>query len=320
MSKFPEKIEAMKAGSVPDKNLDVYENAGWFAQEKLDGTHIVASKTSMMTRSWKNDVATLYPEIAAELSVIEKGTILDGELVFYRKDNGKSEFLTALATPEMKEKYNIRLMLFDVLSIGNTSWENIPQNARCDEVEAIVTKYGWKHIGFIPRVYSGFNAFYKATIEAGGEGIFLKRSNTLYKEGTRTQNWLKAKKVRTDDCFILGLASGNGKYADSFGALVVGQLVDGKIQVVARVSGMTDEIRADFNSKIRSMPADNSLGDAFWKGATGKDVFHKVAPNMVVEVEFMERTTSGSMRHPRFLRVRDDKPWTECEAIFERGE
>jgi bifunctional non-homologous end joining protein LigD len=315
---FPEKIDAMKAATVPQHDLNCYEQAGWFAQEKLDGTRIIdikkSCKLSMMSRSWKNDFSDAYPEIASELRQIPDNSILDGELVFYRKDNGKPEFVTALATPEVKKLYDIRLMLFDCLMWNGTDLTMNNQLYRTEQVEKIVGNYGWQSVGFIPTVRSGFNDFFKKITDNGGEGIVLKNMCSKYIVGTRSNNWLKVKRAETDDCVILGLAEGKGKYSCSFGALVVGQFINGKMQVVSRVSGMTDAERMEFNQKVRSMPAYNGLGDDFWKGATGKDVFHKVAPNMVVEVEFMERTPYGMMRHPRFLRVRDDKSWEECVA------
>ena len=38
-----------------------------------------------------------------------------------------------------------------------------------------------------------------------------------------------------------------------------------------------------------------------------KKAAHWVRPEIVVEAAFMEWTGGGKLRHPRFLRVRDDK-------------
>jgi bifunctional non-homologous end joining protein LigD len=313
---FPPHIEPMKAHVAPDYDLNKYEGVGWCAQEKLDGTHIVVIKNgtlAMMSRSWKNDFATMYPEIAAELMGLPDDTILDAELVFYRKDDGKSEFVTAMATPETKEHYDIKLMLFDVLRWDGIPYESIILKNRVDLIE-LSKKNNSQHIVPIPTVYKNFGDFYQQIITNDGEGIMLKKLDSKYVEGTRTNKWLKVKKVKTDDCVVLGLATGENKYSHLFGALVVGQIIDGKMKVVARVSGMTDAIRNELNTKIRALPIDNS-GD-YWK-SEDKNVFHKIAPGMVVEVEFMERTDSGKMRHPRFVRVRDDKPWNECVMQLE---
>ena len=312
---FPPRIEPMKAHVAPEKNndLDKYEGQGWCAQEKLDGTHIVVIKNgslAMMSRSWKNDFAPMYPEIAAELMELPDNTILDAELVFYRKDNGKPEFVTALATPETKANYNVKLMAFDVLHFGGIDQKSY--FTLVDRINLLNSSVRYsKHFQPIPTVYEGFNNFYKRTVANGGEGIMLKKLDSKYVEGTRTSKWLKFKKSNSDDCVVLGLATGENKFASLFGALVVGQFINGKMQVVARVSGMTDAIRNELNTQIRALPCDTP--GTFWKGED-KDVFHKIAPGMTIEVEYMERTDSGKMRHPRFVRVRDDKPWNECVA------
>ena len=259
---FPPRIEPMKAHVAPsiyipdkiipgkmaiDYELDKYEGKMWCAQEKLDGTHIVVVKNgsiSMMSRSWKNDFAPMYPEIAAELLKLPDDTILDAELVFYRKDDGKPEFVTALATPETKANYNVKLMLFDVLRANGRDEESTQLVFRIGSaITGYCCSYGWKHVAPIPTMFSGFKDFYNRTVENGGEGIMLKKLDSQYVEGTRTNKWLKCKRVQTDDCVVIGLATGENKYADLFGALVVGQFINGKMKVVARVSGMTDAIR-----------------------------------------------------------------------------
>ena len=38
----------------------------------------------------------------------------------------------------------------------------------------------------------------------------------------------------------------------------------------------------------------------------------RIAPILPMEIECMERHANGMMRHPRFLRFRDDKQVEEC--------
>ena len=36
------------------------------------------------------------------------------------------------------------------------------------------------------------------------EGIIAKKKTSLYKEGTRSRDWLKIKNIKTQDCVVIG--------------------------------------------------------------------------------------------------------------------
>lgn len=112
----------------------------------------------------------------------------------------------------------------------------------------------------------------------GLEGYVIKQYNY--------QGWTKLKQQCTVDCVVTDLVPGLGKYAGQTGSLTVSLLKDGKFVVVANVSGMDDETRRLITSQ--------DLG-------------------RVVEVEYQELGSRGKLRHPRFVRWRDDKPAGECE-------
>lgn len=114
----------------------------------------------------------------------------------------------------------------------------------------------------------------------GREGWMLKQSNY--------HGWWKVKVEETVDCFITGYFDGEGKYINQMGALVVSAFRDGKQVTIASVSGMTDEVRA----KISANP-----GLYF---------------DRVIEVRCQGWTKGGRLRHPRFIRFRDDKSRKDC--------
>jgi ATP-dependent DNA ligase len=84
--------------------------------------------------------------------------------------------------------------------------------------------------------------------------------------------WIKCKPVVTLDLVVTGIQPGCGKHTGRMGALITSM---GKIG-----TGFTDVDRVVLN----------------------KDIIGKT-----IEVSYMELTTDGKLRHPRFVRTRPDK-------------
>ena len=306
-------INPMLLKSCKDKSLKKYEG-GFIAQEKFDGTRIIVvkenGKIQLQTRSGKNDLAYEYPDITYEL--LEDSSeqfILDGELVFVNKKTGCVEFLTGLAK-ETRKDYDVKLMLFDVLEIGDVNVRDSPQLWRTQWVEAFVSSTNFKHISAVYTIMKDFDGSYTQVIDGGGEGLVLKKKIAIYKDGKRSSDWLKVKKQDTADCFIVGLMEGDGKYADQFGSLILAQYnKDSKVQVICNCSGMPDAMRTQLYESVIKEPWNETFESS--KGEL-THIVHKCAPKIVVEISFMERLASGSVRHPRFERIRTDKQPKEC--------
>lgn len=111
----------------------------------------------------------------------------------------------------------------------------------------------------------------------GFEGWVLKDKNYL--------GWWKVKAEETVDCVVTGLVPGKGKYEGMCGSLKVSVYRGSEMVVVANVSGMDDADRA---------------------AITHRDI------GRVVEVAYQYVGAKGKLRHPRFVRWRDDKPAKEC--------
>jgi bifunctional non-homologous end joining protein LigD len=95
------------------------EFPGYISEQKYDGTRCVIIKKGQIVRlfgrSW-NEYTSRYPKIIAEARKLRcKTCVLDSELTFFK--DSQDIFITALATPETKKNYIIKLMVFDVLEI-----------------------------------------------------------------------------------------------------------------------------------------------------------------------------------------------------------
>jgi sporulation protein YlmC with PRC-barrel domain len=119
--------------------------------------------------------------------------------------------------------------------------------------------------------------FYNELPPLQHEGFVMKDGNV--------DNWRKLKVWNTADLIVKDVTEGKGKYIGLVGSLVCA-LSDGR--VVANVSGFTDDERLE-------------LGE--------KDI------GRVVEVKYQYVGSGGKLRHPTFVRFRDDKKPEECVEI-----
>jgi bifunctional non-homologous end joining protein LigD len=311
-----EVIQPMLAETIPDKrDLSRWERTH-IAQIKYDGTRCIAvcdpnEGVMLVSRSAKTDYSDLYPEICAALRQVDARCVLDCELAFFRKDTGVCEYVKADALPGTVEPYNPILMVFDVLSRASTDYRDYDQTYRSSLLSSILRQVPTAHVKEVITWESDFRGLYDNVISCGGEGIILKARRGKYRHDGKNQNrskdWLKVKRDETADCVVMGIQIGKGKTESTFGALVLGQFTDIGLIEVGRTSGMTDAERRILLGMIKHIPADpmSVLN-------SDKSVSRAIEPRLVVEVEFMEKTTSGRLRHPRYLRMRSDKEPCEC--------
>lgn len=121
------------------------------------------------------------------------------------------------------------------------------------------------------------DSLYKRFKRAGFEGAIVKDLHQPW-VAKRSYAWMKLKDEKSVDVKVIATIAGTGKYKGMIGALVV----DYKGKQV-RVSGMTDDQRKEWSRDP-------------------KKILRKV-----VEVSYQLETEAGSLRHPRFKRVREDK-------------
>lgn len=113
----------------------------------------------------------------------------------------------------------------------------------------------------------------------GSEGVVLKHAHL--------RGWFKVKWEQTVDLVVMDVKPGDkyGKYAGMAGSLHGGVWDGDELVEVACCSGMDDELRKAI-----------SLADR----------------GRVFECRFQYVGEGGRLRHPRFIRWRDDKPVIEC--------
>lgn len=269
-----------------------------FAEPKLDGIRICilfnAKKDSITYYSRNGNELLMFTHLNREVhkfvrravkhdSRFANGAFLDGEMV--SKTGNFGDISGAIHRKDHVAEY-ARFACFHAMPIelwtGIASAEDdTSQYQRSNAVQEIVQRCNLEliqhHRGIRVGSHEQVMEAYAKHRKDGVEGTMVKDYSVPW-IGKRTYAWMKLKAEETEDVVVTGVKKGTGKYARSLGAL----LVDFKGKE-CRVSGMTD---ADRNR--------------WWKNP--KSIIGKT-----IEVNFQEATVNGKLRHPRFVRLREDK-------------
>src|SRR4030095_15919160 len=129
-----------------------------------------------------------------------------------------------------------------------------------------------------------------------------------YRSG-RSPLWKKVRVIASDDFVIVGYTAARGG-RPGFGALHLASHVDGELRYFGRVgtgSRATELVswRAALDALRRPTPA--CVGAV---PQTRGNVW--VEPRLIGEVSFTEVTRAGSLRHPLWIRLREDKETRQC--------
>jgi bifunctional non-homologous end joining protein LigD len=273
---------------------------GWVYEEKYDGIRILAVKDGprvrLVTRNLI-DRAAEFPAIVAAIARLPAPTLLlDGEIVVFDA-GGVSRFQLFGAEGHGAPVY----VVFDLLFARGRDLRASPLAERRRLLEKEVEPGG--PLRLARRLASeGFEAFELARAQ-GLEGLVAKDEASPYEAGRRSMAWRKVK-VRAEEEFVIGGYTAPAGSRSHFGAILVGAFEGNRLRYAGKVgTGFAAATLADlarrFRPLVRSTPP--FLDAPRERGVTW------LAPRLVAQIGFMERTADGRLRHPVFLGLREDK-------------
>ena len=284
-----------------------FDDKDWLFEIKWDGYRAISEinqgKVELYSRNG-NSFNTSYPVVLHALEKMKTDLVLDGEIVVLNGD-GKSDF-QKLQHYEDNTQYPICYYVFDVLSVNGSSTTNLPLIERKKLLQKIIPK--GQVIKFSDHIGEHGKAFFEAAGKKDMEGIMAKKADSLYYPGTRTNEWLKIKHHKSAEVIIAGFTKPTGarKY---FGALVWGIRSKDKLQYAGHTgSGFSETGLAEMYKKLKPLVKKQSPFDEVIK--TNAPVTW-VKPLLIAEVKFTDWTNDNKMRHPIFLRLRNDKKINE---------
>ena len=291
---------------------------GWLHEIKYDGIRVLAERVddtvTLYGRSG-DTITSRYPEIARALRALPVPRfVIDGEIVALAED-GRPSFQRLQARMHLTRADDIDAaraavpvtgFFFDCLAAGGRDLRRLPLGDRKRCLALLVPARGVAR--YCEHVAEGGAAFFEAVGELGLEGVVAKRADSRY-VGGRSRDWLKAKCHRRGDFVVGGFTAPQGSRGH-FGALHLG-LYDGeRLVYVSKVGTGFDEARlADIAARLAPLSRATS---PFATGAPAGRGHSWVEPRLVAEVRYTDWTVDGGIRHPAFVRLREDRRPEEC--------
>lgn len=289
-------------------------------EPKWDGMRCIAyikdSKVELQNRNLKT-VTKSYPELETIAGNVKSNrAILDGEIVVLEKGLPSFELLQyrfgandPIQIRMLSRRMPTTYIAFDLLHLNGGDLVNIPLTERRQKLAKIVENV--PHMLLSQFVPSHGKSYFKNALKLGFEGVMAKKADSVYQIGTRSEDWLKLKQVKTLDCIVAGYTLGAGSRSSSFGALVLAAYErNGKLTHLGNVgTGFTDanilrlmKLLRSLQTKTKTVPGEvKAPAPIKW-----------VKPQLVVEVGYMNMTRDRKLRLPRFERFRFDKISSEC--------
>ncbi|WP_328811919.1 ATP-dependent DNA ligase [Rhodococcus sp. NBC_00297] len=300
-TELPQHLRPMLASAGTLSGLEADE---WSFEGKWDGVRIVATLDHgdvVLESRTGQDLTRRYAGItalAADLS--DHAVVLDGEAVVYRADGVTSFQALQDAHPD-----DVQFICFDILHLDGTDLTGKKFTDRRKILELLLT--GLETATVSPLLPGTAAGALSESERRGWEGIVAKRRDSTYEVGRRSTSWIKVKNWRTQEVVIGGWRAGKGSRTGSIGSLLLGIPSENGLHYVGRVgTGFTERQRADLLTLLRPSVVDESPFDEPLPTADRRDATW-VAPTVVGEVRFFEWTDGGSLRHPSWRGLREDK-------------
>ncbi len=295
-------MECTPVAEMPD------DAAAWLYELKLDGWRCIAVKRpgfAAIYSRYGTDLSGRFPAIRSAVARLRApACVLDGELVA----------LDAEGRPIFQELQNHRntrfpifLYVFDVLVWKGRGLGHLPLETR-KALLASASRAFRDPIRHAPTFDVPLKRLIREIRTRRLEGLVAKRRTSIYRPGQRSPDWLKHRFNQVEEFVV-------GGYIPGFPAafrLIVGKERNGRLEYVSSIrNGFSGDMRAQVAEALHGLTQAGCPFVNLPERGPGPHILNAekmkqciwVAPRVTAEVEFVNWTEDGRLRHALFRRL-----------------
>jgi bifunctional non-homologous end joining protein LigD len=299
LTPMPHNIKPMLATPVKKP----FDHPDWIFEMKWDGYRAIAEIRDRDVSLYSRNRISLDQKFSPIIDSLKKfgfEAVMDGEIVVV-DDRGHPDF-QMLQNYQKSGNGHLIYYVFDLLHFRGHDLTSLPLVRRKELLKKILPLS--QKVKFSDHVLKEGVLFFNVIKEKGLEGTIAKHSQSLYRTGSRSRQWLKVKTRRTQEGVIAGFTKPGGR-RKYFGSLVLG-VYKGKelIHIGHSGGGFKEKNLKEIYEKLGPLIQKKCPFNR--KPETTAPVTW-VRPRLVCEVTFAGWTEDGVMRQPVFTRMREDK-------------
>ncbi|HIK46170.1 MAG TPA: ATP-dependent DNA ligase, partial [Leptolyngbyaceae cyanobacterium M65_K2018_010] len=312
------------ATALDEEKFQTEDFSRWQAEWKWDGIRAQVIKRADQVFIWSRGedlVTPQFPEVEAALATWPNGTVMDGEILCWQAGQPLSfnHLQKRLGRKQVSAKVMaanpVHFIAYDLLEHQGEDIRTKPLGDRKQLLADLLTAYPHPHLH--PSVSLTFNAFEELTTlravarQHGAEGLVVKAIDSPYLVGRKRGYWWKYKvDPMSLDAVLIYAQAGSGKRANLFTDYTFALWQGDTLVPFAKAYSGLDNAEIDELDKWIRRHTTERFGPV-----------RSVEPVQVFEIGFegmaeSTRHKSGiSVRFPRILRWRKDKPAAEADTL-----
>jgi bifunctional non-homologous end joining protein LigD len=280
-----------------------FDDPEWLFEVKWDGYRALAEVRRGAVSLYSRNLLPLerkFAPIAEALQHFSFEALLDGEIVVV-DDQGRPDF-QQLQNYGKTGSGHLLYYVFDLLHFQGHDLTPLPLLKRKEILKNILPAS--PRIRFSDHVTGEGVLFFRVASDRGVEGIMAKQGESTYQPGKRSRLWLKLKRQLTREGVIAGYTAPRGRRG-YFGTLVLGVYQGDEFICIGHAGGgfSATELR-QLHERLQPLTQQQC---PFRTVPQAGETATWVRPELVCEVTFSGWTGEGYLRHPVFLRLREDK-------------